>query len=517
MAQTTCEFKDSLVGRPCREAVHPGHPSLCILHDPSSDKDRALFLATLKARVEREEKVQLEEADLATWHVNLGGVVFPPGFRWADVSGGRPLGNGVTFSRATFTGDADFWRARFSADFVGAQFSGNANFAAATFSGGVFFQGATFTGNADFGGATFAGVTAFGGATFTGNAQFGGATFGDTFFQGAHFSGRADFGRARFSAATEFAVAQFTGDANFQGATFTRNATFWGATFSGDADFSEATFEKSLLFVRTRFPQATGANPPGASRPGTVRFNGVTLREPEGVLFQDVDLSRTSFLGTDLRPGTDLRKVRFINVRWAERSEWLRPWPTRRRFRILYDDPRATGAKHADETRYHQAAEMYRQLRLNMEESKQEIEAGDFYIGQMDMRRHDTHSPWFYRAVGLWLYWFAALYGENFSRPICLYLFLGTLFGAAYMLGGFQGVEAPVHRPLWVGPGALLDMGLWEDYKEAWFLALRAGLPFGAEPQFFSRWLSGVRYLNALLNVLLLALVVIALRRLSKR
>lgn len=434
-------------GKRCEETAHAGQ-SLCILHDPSSDKDRALFLATLKARVEREEKVQLEAADPTTWHVDLGGVVFPPGFRWADVSGGRPLGKGVMFSRATFTGDADFGRARFSGptDFGVARFSANAVFAAAQFPGGVGFEGAMFIGNADFGGATFSGV-----------------------------------------------------------------AAFVGTTFSRDTDFIEAMFEKSLLFVHTQFPQVTGANPPGARGPGTVSFNGVTLHEPEGVLFQDVDLSRTSFLGTDLRHGTNLRHVRFINVTWAERSEWLRPWLTRRRCRILFDDPRATGEKGTEETRYHQAAELYRQLRLNMEESKQEIEAGDFYIAQMDMRLHDTRLGRLHRGL-LWLYGRAVLYGESYWRPLFLYGITALLFGLLYLAAGFHSV----HRPV-LDLAALADWAFWKDYGEAVVLALRAGPIPVSEPVALSRWMLPLRYLNALANVLLLAVAVIALRRAFRR
>jgi len=564
MAQ--CEYKryDEKI---CTETAHAGH-SMCILHVNEPAKDAAEFLKALKNKVEREER------DSATTEINLAGVVFPPRFRWADVvSSGKALGKSADFWHATFTGDADFGGARFSgaAYFVGARFSGAAyfwrarfsgaaNFVGARFSGAAGFEGAMFSGAADFGGARFSGAAYFGGARFSGAAGFGNARFsGAADFWGARFSGAAGFWNARFSGAANFGDATFNGDASFgdatfsgdavfgnarfsgaavfRGATFNEDAGFEGAMFSGAADFGGATFENWLRFQGTTFPRDEG--------PGVVRFEIVTLEKPERAYFQDVNLSRVSFMGTDVR------HVHFLNTTWAKlpkrarptprwwpfatmravrrkRARWPRSWPLvfmtalwrrrptwlrRRPLNVLYDDPRVSGRGMSQESAS-QAAELYRQLRVNLEENRQHIEAGDFYVGQMDMRLHDTDFAW--RSL-LRLYGVVALYGESYWRPLFLYVALGLLFAVGYLWGGFQGIEEKVQRNVWVGPSALWDWSFLKDYVQAFLVALTPGAPFRAEPQFYSWWLRPVQYANTLLNVVVLTMAVIALRRAFRR
>ncbi|MDP2953876.1 MAG: hypothetical protein Q8O76_11250, partial [Chloroflexota bacterium] len=134
------------------------------------------------------------------------------------------------------------------------------------------------------------------------------------------------------------------------------------------------------------------------------------------------------------------------------------------------------------------------------------------------MRRHDSRFAWLYRKLLLPLYRFAALYGESYWRPLLLYAFLaGLLFAPLYLAGGFRGAAGDVHRDVWAGIGALWDGALWGDYLQAVYLALTAGVPFRTELHVVSPWVVGPYFANALLNILLLALTVIALRRQFKR
>ncbi|MCH6161656.1 hypothetical protein [Streptomyces marispadix] len=62
-------------------------------------------------------------------------------------------------------------------------------------------------------------------------------------------------------------------------------------------------------------------------------------------------------------------------------------------------------------------APVYRELRKGFEDSKNEPGAADFYYGEMEMRRHDRHTPAAERAL-LWLYWAASGYGLRASRAL---------------------------------------------------------------------------------------------------
>ncbi len=158
-----------------------------------------------------------------------------------------------------------------------------------------------------------------------------------------------------------------------------------------------------------------------------------------------------------------------------------------------------------------QAAELYRQLRVNLEENRQHIEAGDFYVGQMDMRLRDSSLGGLHRRL-LRLYGVAALYGESYWRPLALYGITALLFGLGYLWAGFNSVHRPVFDLTRVA-----DLTFWKDYVEAVVLALRAGPIPVSEPVAVSRWMLPLRYLNALANVMLLAVAVIALRRAFRR
>lgn len=100
---------------------------------------------------------------------------------------------------------------------------------------------------------------------------------------------------------------------------------------------------------------------------------------PEGILelvgrSQDLDLSRFLFLHTDVR------RVRFERVAWAGRHR-----------HVVFDEetlrdhlgdggsPSAWSPKHV--------AELYRRLRINYENALRYDEAGDFFIGEMEMKR----------------------------------------------------------------------------------------------------------------------------------
>jgi hypothetical protein len=195
---------------------------------------------------------------------------------------GHPLIKRCNFSKATFSGDAEFGGATFSGDaeFGGATFSGKAWFRGATFSGDAEFNGTTFSGDAGLDGATFSGIAGFNGATFSGHAGFDGATFsGDAGFDGTTFSDYAGFDGTTFSGDAWFDRATFSGDAWFGRAIFKRRAGFDGATFSGDAGFGRATFSGDAWFGRAIFKRRAG-------------FDSATFKRHAGFAGARFELSR---------------------------------------------------------------------------------------------------------------------------------------------------------------------------------------------------------------------------------
>ncbi len=492
MGSTSKNCQRRFESGPCRYPVWRRGRKYCILHDPDPQKSKDDFNLLLR------QHLRAQEQNPNVLVIDLSHVFFPQPLDWSR----KRLPKGVRFSGATFWERADFSHAKFTGDaiFGRATFSGNANFSGATFSGKADFSWATLSGDADLSEATFRGDAHFSGATFRGNADFSVATFsGDANFGRATFSGDAHFSVATFSGNAYFWWATFSGNADFSGATFSGAAGFFGATFRGDAYFGRATFSGNADFSEVTFG-------------GQLVFQRVNLSRPQTVHFWHVDLSRASFLYTDVR------EVKFLGATWPPAPDsplwplpllhklpWLDRWPRGRR--TVYDhhllleeqakrkkeestgDAEPATVHHT----YRAVAELFRQLRLNLEASRQEIEAGDFYIGQMDMRRLDPDYELPYRAL-LWAYRAIAMYGESYLRPFFLYaLVLAPLFALAYWLLG--------------------DV----SYFDALFAALTAGALFREVPPGIDHAEKLLVYGNALADIFLLGLSLVALRRRFQR
>lgn len=85
----------------------------------------------------------------------------------------------------------------------------------------------------------------------------------------------------------------------------------------------------------------------------------------------------------------------------------------------------------------HHVAGLYRSLRLGREAQGDTPGAGDFYYGEMEMRRLDSQAGRFERAV-LGAYWLLSGYGLQASRAI-----LGLLTVVLALSAAFQRLGAP--------------------------------------------------------------------------
>ncbi len=261
-------------------------------------------------------------------------------------------------------------------------------------------------------------------ATFE-EADFREATFERVDFRGATFIGKADFYKAKFK------------EAYFPGATFEKayfsvakfkEAYFSDATFIGKAEFIGATFIGKAHFVGTRF--------------GVAVFAYAVFYKPKEVRFQDVDLSNVCFTYADV---TD---VDFVNVTWAKKRSGLGS-----RLRVAEEELIGRW-----EVTYEGVAQLYCRLRRNYESNYRFIEAGDFFIGEMEMRRLNVDTRFKNRAVKngvLWLkrnlsllaiYKYLSLYGESYHRLTVLAISIILSFAAInWLTGGYELGESLIN------------------------------------------------------------------------
>lgn len=162
--QNQCQWKAIIVGHEHTCNRPPETGDYCILHDPSPDKDKVIFLREIQAIVDTDEA-----------HHNFMGVHF-------------------------FTDDLLRRSYRKTVSFDGAVFHCNANFKGVQFDIGYSFLGTTFIGGADFSGGCRMRNGSFAGATFQGSCSFSGASFQErTDFINVIFDKDVSFERADFT------------------------------------------------------------------------------------------------------------------------------------------------------------------------------------------------------------------------------------------------------------------------------------------------------------------------------
>jgi len=438
------------IKKSCSYETWEGSDEFCIFHDPSSNKDRDLFIQKL------EEQIQ-SETEKHSFH----GCIFPK--NW-DYFKNYEFKINVDFRKTTFQ-DADFSEATFQdADFSEATFK-DANFWKATFKDAnfiwikfydAFFRGATFQ-NAYFLVATFWDAD-FSEATFQ-NAYFTGATFKDTYFKETAFQENADFSKAIFQENGDFTETTFQ-NANFSEATFQayadfnkaafKDAYFEGATFQGDADFSGAIFEGIASFMSANFQRI--ASFAKAIFQKNAYFEGTTFQNTDfsQAIFHDLTMNETVFReNLEFKPkqvknfnlrnskfffmGTitaDLKMARFYSSFIKNVSFIDCQWPDDK---IIFEEEHM---KDEDiNLGYKELETIYRNLKQNMQNYGDYSLAGEFYFREMEMRRKKnkwkTGSWWW-----LQIYKFLAGYGEKPHYTAAVSGYITILFAFLYGLFG---------------------------------------------------------------------------------
>jgi uncharacterized protein YjbI with pentapeptide repeats len=360
----------------------------CIFHlEDKSDEEDKLFEEDFWKELKRME----EDDDIPV--LDFTGFVFP---------------DSISFKCHKFKKPVDFSYAKFGlADFIGTWFTFakfyNTKFREVDFKNAVFDVAAVL--HSEFGKADFL-LADFNIAAYFYETKFGEVRFAGATFDKAHFSAvksnKAYFMDAHFDQA--YFINIKLDEANFTGANF-KNATFLSATFNW------VSFWKSEFFGSARFEE-TGFSSDEKVIPS--KFRDVKFHKPNEVVFRRVDLSNVSFLHTDVS------EIEFSDVKWARKEG---------RFgsRNIVVDETLIGKD--PEVDYESVAQLYRRLRKNYESNYRFAEAGDFFIGEMEMRRLNVNTRFknkILRKIILWVkrnlsltawYKYLGYYGESTLYP----------------------------------------------------------------------------------------------------
>lgn len=243
-------------------------------------------------------------------------------------------------------------------------------------------------------------------------------------FTEVEFHDEADFSEAEFDNEADFWKAQFIKKSNFTWAIFNKNVYFNNAIFCDEVDFGMAKFGNEVIFSETQFDKKADfywSTFKSDCLFMTIKYNNESfinfryckLLKPECVRFHNINLNIFSFLGTDVT------EVEFSIEEWAKGDGGRS---------IVLDESKLKD----NDTTHNAVAQLYRRLRRNYEDNYRFAEAGDFFIGEMEMRRLDINAQFknkneILKRIELLpelfilnIYKYFSLYGESYFRPAIL-------------------------------------------------------------------------------------------------
>ncbi|KOV84712.1 pentapeptide repeat-containing protein [Nocardia sp. NRRL S-836] len=466
--------EDGCTGRILRNNIYEDGPELCFAHANDTQRAAALTIMTLHKCVDVRGTVLTEQ------HVQeiLGVSATKFYFRGCTFTGDGPFpGTALTMENAAPQ------RGQVTPATV-------LDFGEATFQGGADFRSVVFPGRVFFDDATFGGPLFLNGAHFQEQAWFLRATLTEGHFTETTFDRFAGFHHVRATASLGFTGSVFSGRTDFDDisapaidftdATFAKRAEmllsgaslFTGTHFDGGLDLRLSAKDGTASVRRTHFGASSTIT---TAALGKDRLSGL-FDTARVVSLQETDVEKLSLVSVDLGDclfsgALNLDKIslsgridfaRFPKgwreARWFEHRKFrTSPGPPSRRSLIredLFWRVRASAAYYeltGDEAGGRKLwlaaglppthpspvavqvpdgphlASLYRSLRKALEDAKNEPGAGDFYYGEMEVRR--LISPlWSTDGLLLTLYWALSGYGQRASRALtALALLLGTL------------------------------------------------------------------------------------------
>jgi len=341
----------------------------------------------------------------------------------------------TSFQFVEFNGFVEFQRSSISkAFFQGTRFNNRTRFEETTFYESTEFRNSIFKESISFDNTVFQGSADFQGVTFEKRADINAVFDKKVTFDGVNFNQLAHFDNSHFNELASFRSSSFAATAAFRRINFNQGVDFTRANFYKDAmfdysDFKEVSdFDRILIQNTMSFRQITvegrlnfkvfeWRDSRRIDNTTLVLFNDPIVLEYGKIIIQGTlgkiennRIKGVSFLNTELE------KIEFINEEWPRLNNNIHS----RKICIdeylleLYDTEVLT-ILHYDVTAQ-QVGQLYRRLRENYENAKRYSEAGDFLVGEMEMRR--KHDPSWYNRQLLRVYKELALYGESLGRPL---------------------------------------------------------------------------------------------------
>jgi len=245
----------------------------------------------------------------------------------------------------------------------------------------------------------------------------------------------------------DFSESEFKGDAYFDFVDCRGKILFNEATFRDDTSFDEAVisegvfektiFKKTATFKNTNFQQEptfnrtsfNNATFEGESKEYIIRNGAIFTRMKikDKVYFEFVDLTKASFLETDLR------KCDFEFCRWLEppQPKWKKAIKTKfklpfREHPVLYDETKRGINRHAQENNFKKIELLYRKLKQKYVSEFSEPEISKWHYAEKDISRKNRGQYWRYIGI-LFFYWLLSGYGERPMRAfilLCVFLIL---------------------------------------------------------------------------------------------
>lgn len=296
-------------------------------------------------------------------------------------------------------------------DFSNFIFPNRINFKGTIFKKPTFFNNAKFIEESDFSNTEFLEEVDFSDADFIKEADFSNVKFDNgAYFSEAQFVEKANFTYSKFGKLVVFSDVDFCKEAYFSNTKFIKEAEFSWVTFYKGAYFSKAQFNYKTNFSNSIFMDEVRFIHSKFNNKSFTNFNYCQFHKPKYVRFQNNDLSNVSFLYSDIT------EINFLNEKWAKKNGRL----------SVIDESRI---KNDDTITYDTVAQLYRILRRNYEVNYRFEEAGNFFIGEMEMLRLDVSARFsnkILKMIELWLrrnfsligiYKYLSLYGESYFRP----------------------------------------------------------------------------------------------------
>jgi hypothetical protein len=266
-------------------------------------------------------------------------------------------------------------------------------------------------------------------AVFHQPTNFSGVLFGSvTHFAKTVFRDQLIFGCATVRAECHFTETVFEDDTNFNGLQVRAPVTFWRCRFFAKARFDWLHLDDILWFNEAIFHDE-------------VDFSRVQLVSGGGLVLESVDLSRASFLYTDLE------KVRLRAATWSRMKAGIPARIFNRR--LLWDEKRLTSPETTPEL--HEAvAENYRELVLNSERKREFELAEDFHIGEMEVRRlsrgvgskNHVARALRQRVNGFGAYRLLSAYGCSYWQAFLILVAFVLIIAVGFMFAGISPTES---------------------------------------------------------------------------